>query len=1104
MEPANAAQEILPKKLQRRASFSPIKVIRSLSIGSQVSHSPIGSSSDASNDCPPRRTWRKSMPPGALKVENLIRKDSKSSNECSTRRDSTSTRLTTPSMTSRRTSFYDEVGLVIKSGPLHPEPSILKSKKEYLVLTSSALFKFKSYSVAKEQFPIIHGSEHGAGSESHIEHPTSLRNLSSSAEITVPLENVVSVFRDEATGSLFGLEIWWKSSTTHAFVSLGLDFHLADERDDWLRNIRQAVVAREGEIGEERIPPEIEFDFTMTLRTKHKHMRPTPIDIYPVVPRGPYTGHSTDIKKNWRESKSFYLAFSKCSLFLAQFSRSPNGQKLNPSLTHFGLVNFSRVHANANDERFNLIFRLPLDEPRKLQLSSRYYRAILYKLFNADMYLKPAWPLWTREAFHMDDESQKMPLPNGEDYGGFRTTLEAFVEGYCCPPVEWAVKWKGVRYAPQFCLLKPKHQSCYSSLQLLAVFRALRFNEVFHGISFRDMDFSNLVNKFDNTQRLESTIWLSRTGNSCLTRSEANIVESASVLFQELVSILLGSESIKYIDMTNVLRKVPTLSSSPDNSSSAPVGICEIMPPITMLWKSLQTRCNSVTLNGNAIGETDAVELCRVLQNRPNFLRALEISRCNLDETSLVYLFEGLREQRSSLEELDTSYNPGRVEASKAAYALSEASMLKRLNLAYTIRGDLEGPLFRPWSCSASFQPWRLEELDLSGWKLNFDTLHMIMEYLTLDESKGLRRLSLNSCRLTGELATGIFCRIGSGRDLHLSLNGNPLESESTDWIDLIYGNEAPTKLHLDMIQFQHEKNFNRLLAALAHNKTIVFLSMAGTGPPGRVSLKTSNLLSEFFRTNDTLKFLDLSGYSGKLEDGELGWGLSDALGGLSDNVSLRQLRLRNHDMGAAEDLTELCRILAINKGLAMVDIQHNNFDHHQFGKLVHALSHNRQLVSFPTSEADRDYAINKEKRSALELQKSLIVKRHDKLTKSTEKHLDGLLTWLHKYWDSEATKVREILTRNRENVANQDLELESEYIEAWDDGDLSRWLVPKPTIRQREKGKRRASEPIIMKSMGDTSLRVSFSPVSPTGPNVRLPRRASYPLRETVIEEES
>jgi hypothetical protein len=386
---------------------------------------------------------------------------------------------------------------------------------------------------------------------------------------------------------------------------------------------------------------------------------------------------------------------------------------------------------------------------------------------------------------------------------------------------------------------------------------------------------------------------------------------------------------------------------------------------------------------------------------------------------------------------------------------------------------------------------------------MNFDTLCGILKYLELEESNGLRRLSLNNCGLTGEGATGIFCRVGAGRDIHIMLNGNPLEAGSTDWIDLIHGNEAPTKLHLDMVQFQHESDFNRMLTALSHNKTIEFLSMVGTGPPGRVTSKTSDILSNFFRTNDTLKFLDLSGYSGKLEDAQLGWGLSGALSGLKDNTTLRQLRIQNHDIGAAEDLTELCRILAANKGLAMFDIRHNNFDHHQFGKLAQALNYNHQIITFPISETDREYAINKEKRLFLSTQKQPKLKTPDKLAKGVESQLDGMVTWLHGYWDSEAKHVNEILARNRGDPTNQVLELEAVYLESWDDDDLPTWLVPKPTIHQ-DKGKKRMSDASFMSSFGDVTPHASSSPDLSTGPQGPSARRASGPPRKTyVIEEE-
>lgn len=357
MDPTKATQQMPPEKSQRRASFSAMKAIRSLSISSQISHLSIGSDTDSSSAGVQRRTLQKTAPPGALKKEKLIRKDSKSSTEGSVGRNSTSTQPTTPSIISRSTSVRGDAGLVIKSGALQPEPSILKPKKEYLVLTPSELLKFKSRAAAEQQFPTISISEQGLTSLSPIASHASLKDLTTNAEIRIPLEKVVSVFKGEGTRPSFSLEIWWKedSGAVHVFTSAGFDFRLPDERDDWLKKIRHAAKVRAKEAGEERAPPEVELHLRPILDARHE--KEGPVDIYPVVPRRPYTRPATELKKNWRDQSSFYLAFSKYSLFLAQFPTPSNGQRVNPSLIQFGLVTLSRVRVNVNDERFDLVFR---------------------------------------------------------------------------------------------------------------------------------------------------------------------------------------------------------------------------------------------------------------------------------------------------------------------------------------------------------------------------------------------------------------------------------------------------------------------------------------------------------------------------------------------------------------------------------------------------------------------------------------------------------------------------------------------------------------------------------------------------------------------------
>ncbi|KAJ1335152.1 leucine-rich repeat-containing protein 16 [Microdochium nivale] len=1036
------------RKAQRRLSFRPGKALRSLSISSTISSS--SETELAPSPQKRRNTLRKSLPTDYIK-DLLERQPSQNSTvSAHVDRSSNSTVLTTPSpKSSTTTSLLGDNTGVLRAGPLQPEASILKAKKEYIVLTAFALLKYKSHQAALDHFPNL--GPNANADTSTISH---IRDPRTAAESCVPLEHIVSVFKDEGTRPSFGLEVWWKeANTSSTFTCLELDFSQPDDRDGWLKQIRCAMKQRSKALLDEQPPTHVEFVFTQIIQAKHEELKNSHVEIYPIVPRRPYTrirGNAGEAKKGWRDGCSFYLAFSKNQCMIAQFTKSPTGQPVNPNIVQFGLVTLSRVNAHLQDERFDLIFRLPLDKPCKLQLSSRHYRTITTKLLKADTYLKPAWPFWTRrEIFIIEGDSQQIHVPEGDDYGGFRRTLEAFIEGYHCAPVNWTVVWKDVRHAPEFRLLPPTKAPQYSAHQLLAVFRALRFNDYFKSLSFSKIDLSPLAAQYDNASRYESTVWVSRTGKRSLTPGEYELSETASVLFQELIALLLGSESVRHIDLDGALNKKWTQSvtaQQPDETRS-----CEILPPIVLLWKSCQTRCNSVNISGNPLGIPDVAGLSRNLQNRPDFLRSFSCARCDLDESALKLLWEGLSEHASSLEGLDVSNNPGRLEAQSVARLLNNTRRLKRINLANAMKGDLDGPLIKPWDAATS-EPWKLEEINISGWKMNFDTVTAISRFLELDTMHSLRVLDLSNCGLTGDMATTILCRVVGNHNLRVLLNGNPLEAGTTDWIDLIQGNEAPKRLHLDMIQFQQERNFHRLLKALTHNKTIEFLSMVGTGPPSRAGSRTSELLFKFLEQNDTIEYLDISGYSGKLEDGHLGWGMSGALGGLKDNTSLRQLRMRNHDIGAAEDITDLCRVLATNKSLAMVDCQNNNFSREQFGKIAVALAQNRQIISFPLSNADREYAIHEEKASFVKscgkLGKNIV------LSKSNEARLASLVAAVRTAWETEANRIILAVHNNRDDPVNWPLDIEPDHIDRWEDATLPLWIESKGGIGEVVRGK--------------------------------------------------
>jgi hypothetical protein len=120
----------------------------------------------------------------------------------------------------------------------------------------------------------------------------------------------------------------------------------------------------------------------------------------------------------------------------------------------------------------------------------------------ADKYLKQAWPtVWqTMEVFHIAGLPQPQHLVAGEDFGGLQRTLKAFTAAYRCRQVEWEVNWK-TPLAPELRVVPPQDGTQYSSLELLAILRALRYNDYFKSVSFKDVDLSSLWGRFDSIRK---------------------------------------------------------------------------------------------------------------------------------------------------------------------------------------------------------------------------------------------------------------------------------------------------------------------------------------------------------------------------------------------------------------------------------------------------------------------------------------------------------------------------------------------------------------------------------------------------------------------------
>lgn len=196
---------------------------------------------------------------------------------------------------------------------------------------------------------------------------------------------------------------------------------------------------------------------------------------------------------------------------------------------------------------------------------------------------------------------------------------------------------------------------------------------------------------------------------------------------------------------------------------------------------------------------------------------------------------------------------------------------------------------------------------------------------------------------------------LGSHDNVHLHISGNPLEDGIEDFCRAVSLTPGPVGLHMDMLEFRHEVNFVALMKALTCNRKISCLSLAGTaytpttdGPRGS---EVCDALRLFFEGNRSVQYLDLSGYSGKLDEGQLEQGFAQSLRGLASNKTLTHLRIRNQNLH--DDVGTLGSMIRQNSTLRIVDCQDNNWNLTSVQFLTKSLKLNRSIVLFPFSQKE-------------------------------------------------------------------------------------------------------------------------------------------------------
>ncbi|KAL0930892.1 leucine rich repeat protein [Colletotrichum truncatum] len=917
---------------------------------------------------------------------------------------------------------------ILKHGALKTDARLWKSRAEYIVLTESHLIKFSSAEAARANFAEL-APPSGRLKRSSTSSSLSQDGSSGDGRVEIPLCRIVNIFNEEGVSPHFGLDVWWSEiAPLVAWTCTKLFFGLPAEREDWMTEIRRAT---RDSVGSTIVPkgivaPNVKSAIHQIVAAEEPSCRGLPLDIYPVVQRTTLLtskADSAEVSKKFRDGSSHYLLLGQNKCYFVRVARTSvykAPQDIDINTVVFGLTSLVRLKATMvpHEERFVLGFRLPCEPEKRLELASRWYREIVMTFMKADRAVKPAWPQhMQRDIFDIRGLTAQLLLPSGQDFGGLKRTLEAYCATFRCPPPEWTVNWKCERreHCPEFRLLPSKEPSGYTALQLLAVFKSLRYNDYFKALSFRDVDLAPLCGLTDHPGFEESVADVSRDG-LVIDGVHKDVIRSAPLLSQEIHAVAFTSGSIRKIDLTNVLASRNIIGASRGRAGSKKEP--EVVRPILLLLRTGNSHCDTLLVGGNPLTAAEVNDLVDVL-HIPDLLKELDISRCNLDERSLEEIWDALPSQGFKLESLNTSRNIGHVDHMVIKSNLSHFACIRKLSIAGNCLSQFTDPIFY----DEAIMRWGLEELDLSNINLNNATLEILADYLMAPESAYLRRLDFNNCGMSGAQIAHLFRSMGQGRELVCSINGNYIENGLEDLTSAIAYNFGPTSLFMEMIEFRDEDNYISIIKALSLNRTIRLLSLVGTSTPGQVSEDACLAVSDFFATNESIQYLDFSGYSAKLDEGQLGLGFSRSLSGLASNKTLLHLRIRNQKLNM--NIGDLAEAIHMNQTLRTLDVQENSFNLSNLSHMVRSLEQNTSIQEFcPFSRSELNRAIKSSVQNvgmptgqpavrARRASKVLSKATFDNFAMEMDKN-NALMQNLKDEWTTRTAQIDKILERNR------------------------------------------------------------------------------------------
>ena len=852
--------------------------------------------------------------------------------------------------------------VVLHHGEVQMTAGMFRKKSLYLVLTDTHLLRFKNQAKASDAFPSIPAS---LGRSNTIRHSRmsssgSLYELQISAEahFSVPLHNIVAAYKLDDGRPYFSIEIAYLDEASNNASAMTLQCNDPRESDGWLSVLRAAIK-------HSRLTDPLPFEkrtieYVARAMEYESDYDPQHFRMFKVVTRATKSGgrsSSDDLTKLTSNICYLGIGIHKVHLIPLQMQKSAKPSS-NTSLSDlsgdsYGIATLNSLYVQESDDAFQLGFRIPLKQASLLYLASSCVDDIARCIRQTAEFVRPEW---IQQPFIWDVpqnlEESLLPLPASEpdDHLHFDRTLIAYCVGY-------NIDASNIRYtvnyscddAPEFELRTPTNprRTNYNLLELLAVMRALRYNESFNTIAFRNIKLDVLYGVHDPYGSVDTAL-STRSGDHVFLPQQDQ--QQPWLIVHEIQSLALKSRRLRRLDFSHSLSRRPT---DTDGSRDRGSGICEAIFPLCL---QQLTNVDWIVLNGIILSDSDVDYLFAAAVEKLCHFRALELGQCGLTDRSLRTVLQAMSHQRPTLESIDLGGNMARLDPETFNQQIDCFQHIRILNFSnIQVTGGTD-----PFIAARILLNWKLEELNLCGIKLNQRSVDALSSYLASSQSETLRYLRLDQCQLTGKDVASLLQAMATGREqsrvLHLYLSENRLEQEHDALAECFRRSETPSHVTMQMVEYDDERKFQALIAALSSNVTLKYLDMSRTSLPLDASEETCKTLRFMFETNRNLEELNISGEQSHLEVVTLGSGLSAALKGLERNLSLRVLRVERQAL-ELPGANALASVLQSNTTLREIHCENNKINLQAFTTLVNAVNHNTALMYLPNMDQDRALA---------------------------------------------------------------------------------------------------------------------------------------------------